>query len=245
MTTTGPGDKTDAFVRLRDTSKALASAGRYSRRVWLLRWLLPVLVLGVIGALIAWPLLRSPAVQDASVAETAPDLILENLNYSGMDSTGNPYTITAQKALQAGQGKGVMDLDMPAIETTLTSGAWVSARSVYGRYDEGKRRLFLSGAVQVFHDAGYQFTSNEAEVDLASKTAWGDQPVLIQGPFGEIWGQGFRILQGGKVLVVKGKATAYLSGAFLSGKGGEKGKKEASLHQTAPSDTNKMKLSRD
>jgi lipopolysaccharide export system protein LptC len=65
--------------------------------------------------------------------------------------------------------------------------------------------------VQLFHDKGYQFTTDEAQVDINQDDAWGEKPVLIQGGFGEIRGKGFRVLDHGSVVVVGGPAKAILN----------------------------------
>jgi hypothetical protein len=65
--------------------------------------------------------------------------------------------------------------------------------------------------VQLFHDKGFEFTTDELQADLSERIAWGEKPVLIQGGFGEIRGVGFRLLEGGNVIIVKGPAKALLN----------------------------------
>ena len=87
----------------------------------------------------------------------------------------------------------------------------MSNSGVYGRYDENAKKLWLGGNVRIFHDKGYQVTTDEMQVNLNNNDAWGEKPVLIQGGFGTIRGIGFRFIDGGKTIVVKGPATAVLS----------------------------------
>lgn len=213
-----------AFGRPRDTRRAMEQSAAYSRTVGLLRWILPLLVLLVLLVLIVWPMLRTQDIA-ATVTEAIPNLVVENLNLTGLDANNQPYSLTAARALQAADARNLIDLEKPKGDITLNSGAWLAGRADYGRFDQEHKRLWLGGNVQLFHDGGYQFTTNEAQADLGENLAWGDQPVLIQGAFGEIRGQGFRMLDKGKVMVIKGpaRATLYLQRPAPSDKPEKKG----------------------
>jgi hypothetical protein len=71
--------------------------------------------------------------------------------------------------------------------------------------DQANKKVWLGGSVEFFHDGGYRFLSDEVHIDWTKDLAWGEKPVLIQGPFGEVRGQGFRVLDGGKTLIVIGR----------------------------------------
>ncbi|MDD5586184.1 MAG: LPS export ABC transporter periplasmic protein LptC [Alphaproteobacteria bacterium] len=198
------------FLGLRDTRRAAAHSAAYSRAVGVLRWALPLAVLMVLVALIVLPMIQAKKIT-AAVAEAVPNLVVEKLNLTGLDAKNQPYSLTAAKALQAENAKNVIDLEMPQGDIALENGAWLAGKAQYGRYDQENKRLWLGGNVELFHDQGYQFTTSEAQVDMSQNTAWGDQPVLIQGAFGEIRGQGFRVLEKGNVVVIKGHAQALLN----------------------------------
>ncbi len=140
-----------------------------------------------------------------------PDLVIKDLHYTGLDSKNQPYSMTAVRATRPGGLQNIYDLNKPEAEITLQSGAWIAGKAEYGRYDQDTRRLWLGGDVQLFHDKGYQFTTDEAQIDIDESDAWGEKPVLIQGDFGEITGNGFQALDSGKTLVVKGPAKAILN----------------------------------
>ncbi len=203
-------------VRPRDTRRAVALSRVYSRWVGLLRWALPLLVLLVMTALIAWPMVRAKKLT-AVVAQAIPNLVVENLRLSGVDAKNQPYRVTAARAMQEGDTKNLIGLETPQAEITLTTGNWISGKANYGRYDQQANLLWLDGNVQVFHDQGYRFSTNQAQVDMGQNTASGEQPVLIQGDFGQIKGQGFEILNKGKTLIIKGKTEARFNLRALPG----------------------------
>jgi lipopolysaccharide export system protein LptC len=151
------------------------------------------------------------------VAKNIPDLVIDNLHYTGADDKNEPYSLRALQATRPSGLHGIYDLTQPEGEITLQSGAWLDSKADYGRYDEIGKKLWLGGNVRIFRDNGYQVTTDEAQVNLDTDDAWGDKPTLIQGGFGTIRGQGFRFLDSGHTIVIQGPAKAVLS---LHGGGG-------------------------
>ena len=199
------------FIEPRETKRFLAARGsRATRVVGWLRIALPVSALLVVLVLALWPVINPYSITTA-VMKNIPDLVIDNLHYTGTDSKKQPYSLNAEKATRPAGQANIYDLTQPQAETTLTDGAWLAGKAQFGRFDEATRRLWLGGNVQVFHDKGYQFTTDEAQIDMAKELAWGEKPVLLQGSFGEIRGQGFRMLDSGNTIVIKGPAKAVLS----------------------------------
>ena len=199
------------FIRPRVTKRIeKARAGRTARLVAKLRVWLPLTAAGVIGLLFLWPVLL-PTFKMSDVVKNVPDLVIDNLHYTGLDNKNEPYSLLAAQATRPSGLHGIYDLTKPEGEITLQSGAWLDGKSDYGRYDEIGHKLWLGGNVQLFHDKGYQVTTDEAQVNLNNDDAWGDKPVLLQGSFGTIRGTGFLFLDGGHTVVINGPATAVLS----------------------------------
>jgi len=171
---------------------------------------LPLMALVLLSALILWPMV-APNKIAKTVMKNIPDLVIQNLHFNGLDSKNQPYSLIAAKATKPSGTTDIYDLDKPQGEITLDSGAWLAGKADYGRFDQATKRLWLGGNVQLFHDKGYQFTTDEAQVNLTDHFAWGEKPVLIQGDFGVIRGQGFRLLDQGTVMVVTGPAHASLN----------------------------------
>jgi lipopolysaccharide export system protein LptC len=200
-----------SFMQARTSQRAArARAPRTTMIVAKLRIALPLLALLLLIVLVVWPLI-DPNKLKSAVIKNIPDLVVEDLHFTGLDSKNQPYSMTALRATRPSGLANIYDLDKPKAEITLQNGAWISGMAQYGRYDQETRRLWLGGDVQLFHDKGYQFTTDEAQIDIDESDAWGEKPVLIQGGFGEIRGQGFRALDSGSTFVVKGPAKAILN----------------------------------
>ena len=198
-----------SFLHPRETLRAVKARGA-RRFVGRLRILLPIISILAIGGLIIWPEIN-PDKLVSKVIQNAPDLVIENLNFKDTDTKHQPYSVSAAKATRPSGIQNIFDLQKPQAEITLQEGSWVAAKSDYGRFDKDKNHLWLGGNVEIFHDKGLQFTTDELQADLNERNAWGEKPVLIQGDFGEIRGVGFRLLDSGNVIVVKGPAKARLN----------------------------------
>jgi lipopolysaccharide export system protein LptC len=205
-----PRDRLD-FIRPRETDRIQrAREGRMAEFVRRLRLWLPLLAVTVIILLFLWPVLL-PNFRMMNFAKNVPDLVIDNLHYRGMDDKNEPYSLMAAQATRPSALHGIYDLTKPEGEIKLTNGAYLDGKADYGRYDDVGKKLWLGGNVQIFHDKGYEVTTNEAQVNLNNNDAWGDKDVLIQGGFGTIRGVGFRFLDSGHSIIVNGPAKAILS----------------------------------
>lgn len=201
--------KASETFKPRDTQTALAQSLAHGRRVGLMRKILPVVVILILAFLIAWPRLNNGGLV-ATVAEHIPNLVVENLNLTGLDGKNQPYVLKAAKALQSAGDKNVIELEKPQGDITLSDGSWIAGRANTGKYDQTGKSLWLNGDVEIFHDGGYQFRTSEARVDLRDNLASGDKPVEIQGDFGQIQGSGFSVTDKGNTVIIKGPARAEL-----------------------------------
>ena len=200
-----------SFITPRATRRAArARDSRTTRFVGRLRFILPTCGIILLIVLAAWPWLDPTKIR-SMIVKNIPDLVVEHLHFTGLDSKNQPYTMNAARATRPQGLANIYDLDKPSADIQLESGAWIAGKALYGRYDQSTRRLWLGGNVQLFHDKGYQFTTDEAQIDINENDAWGEKPVLIQGDFGEIRGKGFRVLDNGAIVVVKGPAKAILN----------------------------------
>jgi lipopolysaccharide export system protein LptC len=188
----------------------------YSRFVYLMKVLLPLAALGILVMLLAWPRLqeiRAPANPDDDGR-----LEMVGARYLGTDRDERPFSVVAERVARSTSEPSVVDLISPEAEMTRDDGSWVALRADRGRYDENTGKLLLLGNVDLFQDQGYEFRTEEAHVDTQAGNAWGDRPVTGQGPLGELFGEGFRLYDNGRTIVVTGRARMNLTGI---GKGGE------------------------
>ncbi|HSV29471.1 MAG TPA: LPS export ABC transporter periplasmic protein LptC, partial [Candidatus Omnitrophota bacterium] len=189
----------------------------YSRFVGAMKIILPSLAVVLLGLVVAWPRLVSDDDRfHIGFAKISPDqvqtLSMVNARYFGVDERNNPFTVTADAATEEDPKAGIIVLQTPKADFTTKSGANVYLQAEQGFYHQKQQLLELVGDVSLFHDQGYELHTEEAEIDLAKGNAVGTKPVDGHGPQGKLVGQGFKISDNGKQVLVTGRSSLILKG---------------------------------
>jgi lipopolysaccharide export system protein LptC len=190
---------------------------RYSRFVGIMKIVLPSAAAVLLGLIVAWPRLTGTDdrfhIGFANIGPEAVDtLSMVNARYFGVDERNKPFTVTADMASEE-KADGVIVLQSPKADFTTRGGANVYIEARQGFYRQKDQLLDLVGDVNLFHDQGYELHTEEAQLDLARSTAHGTVPVTGQGPQGMLEGEGFRIEDGGKQVIVTGRSSMKMQGA--------------------------------
>ena len=187
----------------------------YSQLVGLMKFMLPAAALGIAALVLLWPQFNplDPRFRLAPVQVSIEDL--ENLRmvqprYVGVDENNQPFSIVADQATQAKGSSDTTDLSLPQGDLTMTTGTWLAMTADHGLYHQPDKALDLWGGVNLFHDGGYEISTERARVDLDRGTAQGDTPVQGQGPNSTLSGNGFRILDRGARVEVTGQSRVVL-----------------------------------
>jgi lipopolysaccharide export system protein LptC len=187
----------------------------YGRFVGIMRVLLPTIATALLILVVLWPQLtdqqRRYAITPGKIAsEAAKTLTMVNGVYTGIDDKRRPYTLTAETVSLSNSGLSVVALTAPKADLLMEDGSWVAVTARDGTYDRDKKLLNLRGAVNLFHDTGYEFRTETAAVDMMAGDAYGTDPVEGQGPFGNIKSEGFVIHNRGERIEFTGKASLLL-----------------------------------
>jgi lipopolysaccharide export system protein LptC len=201
---------------------------RHSRRVARLRIALPVLAIMLIAALFIWPALSGRRIINLPSHISLPQLTMEQPRFTGTDEQNRPYQLQAARATQVAHELTQVDLVAPQASISAPDGTPLVGQATIGRFDQTRKRLWLGGDVVLDQTpaptpsttgqstpttATMRFTTSELFADLTARTIWGDKPAKVTGSFGSIEGQGFRIFDGGKVLLFTGASRAILTEA--------------------------------
>jgi lipopolysaccharide export system protein LptC len=187
----------------------------YSQIVGLLKFALPAAALGIAALVLLWPQLNPI---DARFRLTPVQVSIEDLEnlrmvqprYVGVDDRNQPYTIVAEQATQAKGSSDATDLKEPQGDIAMNSGTWLAMTAEHGLYHQPDKALDLWGGVTLFHDGGYEISTERARIDLDRGTAQGDAPVRAQGPNSQLDGSGFRIDDRGARVEVTGQSRVLL-----------------------------------
>jgi lipopolysaccharide export system protein LptC len=183
----------------------------YSRFVGLLKLVLPATAIGLAGMVVFWPsLLPDNMIRPKPVhvgVEDLENLRMVNPRFVGTDSQNQPYVLSADLATQQSATSPTTLLDKPKGDIALKNGAWLALTAERGVYEKKEQTLDLLGSVNLFHDRGYEITTEQARVYLDKGLAEGDQPVQGQGPDVELSGdRGFRLEDKGARIIVFGNS---------------------------------------
>jgi lipopolysaccharide export system protein LptC len=196
-------------------SRLRPAEDRYSRRVVLLKRLLPALGTALLLLVAAWPGLaplwdrvrfRIPAID----LRAARELKMLHPRYAGTDRLNRPYVVTAEVGRQAPDRNDLMSLERPRGVMIVHGGAKVVLTAATGVYQSQAQLLDLFGGVTMTHQNGTRFVTRRAHADFSDNTAVGHDPIQGHGPSGDIWGQGFRLLDRGDTIIFTGQSHLVL-----------------------------------
>lgn len=193
---------------------------RYSRRVALLKRVLPAIGLALLLLITIWPRLAPiwdrirlgfPAID----LRDARELRMFNPRYLGTDRLNRPFVVTAAVAHQVPDRQDLMSLESPRADMKTHSGVDVVVTAASGMYQSPAQLLDAFGDVTLVHENGTRFVTERARLDIAHNAAQGDDPIEGHGPSGDVTAQGFRIFDKGDTVLFTGRSDMLLKGAKL------------------------------
>jgi len=187
----------------------------YSQIVRFLKFILPIAALVLVVIVIVWPYIQKDSIQltigfATGSVEGSEDPTMVNPRYTGVDSDQQPFSVTADLARNLVLDTTRVELEMPKADIILGDGTWLAVTAETGVYGRDEALLDLSGAVNMFHDQGYEMVTDAVRIDLNARTAESVTAVIGQGPIGELRSEGFRLNNKNRVIHFTGKASLRL-----------------------------------
>ncbi len=191
----------------RDTRRKLRPVRRHSYLVGISKKLLwgivALLLLGL--AYLIWGEAGREGVRvvfSGMVKATGDAPAMLNPRYQGLDIHNRPFTITAEKAVQA--GGNVVDLYAINADITLEHESWLALKAETGKLDMQNKQLDLFRDISMYYEGGYEMRTQEAHVDIQRGSAYGNVPVEGQGPLGTLKANAFEVQDRGARLIFNG-----------------------------------------
>src|ERR1700687_3537850 len=181
----------DAAACLAAAWPSSAPDNRHSRRVALLKRVLPAIGLALLLLIAMWPRL-APLWERMRLAFPAIDLRearqlrMVNPHYAGVDRLGRPFAVTAAVGRQVPDRQDLMSLEAPQADMKIHRDVDIVVTAATGIYQSPVQLLDLFGHVTLVHQDGTRFVTDTARVDAANGTAEGSDPVVGQGPSGDV-----------------------------------------------------------
>ncbi|MGB1547287.1 MAG: LPS export ABC transporter periplasmic protein LptC [Alphaproteobacteria bacterium] len=196
-------------------AEGLRPHARRYRYVRVLKLLLPAIAAALVVLVAFWPQLRDRTGEfrlhfTSLGSQEAETVQMINPRFLGIDALDRHYTITAGRATQLDDSR--VNLENPKGDMTLEDGTWIALSANTGIYHKEQQVLDLAGGVNLYHDSGYEFHTEQASIDFQQGTAAGDTATTGQGPIGHIEAEGFRVFDRGDRVLFTGKARLVLYG---------------------------------
>jgi len=186
----------------------------YSAFVGFMKLALPAIGLGLILLIFIWPQLRDEgrvAIESLEVTEQdLTDRKMLNPRYESYDSDDRPYTITAQEASQNRANDKLIDLASPKAKVQMESGQWVDVEAPEGVFNEATEVMRLRGGVALHHEDGITLETEAVSVLVRKGRAVSKNPVTGTAPDGELEGEGFRLVDEGRIIFLDGQSRVVL-----------------------------------
>jgi lipopolysaccharide export system protein LptC len=177
----------DWSARVRTTT---VEALRYSRFVVLMKRTLALGAFLIIAAVLAFffvqRLPRQLQMSYERLGRIDNDLAMMKPRLTGSDSKGNPYVITADRAVQDAHDPKKATLRHVEADLSLDKGNWLNARARDGLVDMTTGQLELGGGIDVFTASGYELHSSTASANLKQSVIHGHETVTGHGPAGTL-----------------------------------------------------------
>lgn len=191
------------------------SIGAYTKLVRFLRLALPLAALAIIALLFSWPQMQDVGISAVTNSDMSDQKIARNEllkpRFESRDNKNQPYTITADSAVQSDQDPDVVILEKPMADITLTDGTWLAMEALRGAYKQDVERLLLEGKVKLFHDDGYEMVTEKMMVNVKEQVASSDVDIYGQGPVGNIRATGVDANAQDGTLIFKGPVRLILN----------------------------------
>lgn len=210
---TEPADMRDQEDEARVAATAEAFRAR-SRRVRLLRRILPAVILVLAGGTVSWIVLRSVMSDVERKAGSSREVRLDRPMFHGQDAEGRSFVIGAEGAVRDPQ-TGRFRLVAPALKLNLGGRKVTEMSADGGVYDEAAKTVTIGPNVRI-SDGGSGFTlvTPEAVVDTTTGIVTGNKGVQGTGPLGTINASSYSIHDQGDRVVFSGSGDNKVRGTF-------------------------------
>ena len=190
----------------------------YSRFIKRVQYALPIMALLLVIIIFGWNGFEGDKIVPVSEQDVQPNMQQEigkneliNPKFDSIDSKGQPFRLTADKAVQENKEQGEMLLDNPSGILELNSGENVTVRADSGIYQQLEESLDLNNNVVLSHSQGYDMYTDLLHVDMVANKAWSKKPVRVTGPQGNINAQGIEASSENETVIFQGPAKMLLN----------------------------------
>ncbi len=200
----------------------------YSKFIRAMKMALPLIAVIMTVIVFVWSTAEEdfiPAPANEKTQRTIGKNELLSPHFESVDDKNQPYTIKAKRAIQGQDNENLIILEEPLGDIVLEGDTWLAIQADQGAYRQDNKRLLLKGNVRIYHDQGYQLTTDQMHIDIENNKIWSTTPVSGHGPAGTIEASGMHGDINTGVMNFEGRAKLVIHDADAAGgllDGGEK-----------------------
>lgn len=194
----------DAIRNTERGAEDFALASRHSRRVRLLKRVLPAVAIAITVVFVGYSYLFSGtrgAIDLASASIEGGSLVMSSPELNGFTSDDRPYKMTAERARQKLGGEDVIELEGIRAHVPVDGDNFATIQASDGVYDRGNNRLDITSEIALRTTSGIVAKLDSAEIDIAKSSLSSSNPVEIELDGTKIAADSFAAEEGGKVFV--------------------------------------------
>ena len=145
---------------------------RHDRLVRAAKFLLPILIIGLVVILAIAPFDKRGDVSfilDKNKVDAAQERMrVEAARYTGTDDKGQRFSINADRAIQPTSDRPIVDIDGMRAQLDLERGP-VSIVALKGSYNLDEQKVAITGPVRVVGPDGYRLETRDVGIDLKNR----------------------------------------------------------------------------
>jgi lipopolysaccharide export system protein LptC len=183
----------------------------HSRMVRLLRIVLPLIMIGIVGLLVALVVAHAVRRQAAAQKDVSTPIRMVNPHFFGRDSQGRAFILGAEQASRDEKSFQTVLLTDPSIIMDVNGPRPSKLTADGGVYHEDTRLLYLKGHVHATNTKQSSFATDEATVNTRTGEVVGGAPLSSQSQLGNLTSGRFNVYDKGDRVVFKGGVHARLN----------------------------------
>jgi lipopolysaccharide export system protein LptC len=188
------------------------AARRHGFVVRTMRWLLPLIMVGIAALLVGLVVQHSARRRAASHREAQAPIRMLNPKFFGRDNQGRPYILGASQAARDETSLELVRLRDPWVTLDMDGPHPSTTTADTGVYHEDTRILYLKGHVRADNSKTSKFATDEAVVNTQTGLVTGPAALSSQTPVGDLQSRSFDVFDKGDRVVFKGGVHARLNG---------------------------------
>ena len=188
---------------------------RYSSFIEKLRMVVPIIALGLVILLFAWPQFQGTFTTFVGDEEEfdikKSESMLVNPRFESVNTNGEPYVVTAEKAALEGGEDSDIEMDHPFGQISLGGGKSIEISADTGVYNQAQETLSLKDNIRMEHSTGYSLETNDMFVELKEGILHAPSDVVIYSDQNRLEASSLKIIGEGDKIEFTGPTKVKLN----------------------------------